>query len=180
MSSYIQFCLQDFVRLPLQNQSGQSSSTLPVGPSPSPSSSGLSRAYLAGSGQMNPAIYSAGLVNAGITSVPQPLDIVSEEIDAGSSQLHRWFLLKKPSFRIFLLVVCCSVCVLQTTLNFLLLMPLFICLYCSASSPNIGMGDGGFENDTIAPFSSASTAELQPLEQSNVVKVVLVILYGDQ
>lgn len=55
---------------------------------------------------------------------------------------------------------------------FLLLMPLFICLYCSASSPNNGMGDGGFENDTIAQLSSASTAELQPVEQSNVVKVV--------
>nr|GMC82829.1 CCR4-NOT transcription complex subunit 1 isoform X1 [Ipomoea batatas] len=119
---------RDFVRLPLQNQSGQSSNTLPVGPSPSPSSSGLSRAYVAGSGQMNPAIYSAGLVNAGISSVPQPLDIVSEEIDASSSQLH------------------------------------------SASSPNNGMGDGGFENDTIAQLSSASTAELQPVEQSNVVK----------
>lgn len=51
-------------------------------------------------------------------------------------------------------------------------MPLFICLYCSASSPNNGMGDGGFENDTIAQLSSASTAELQPVEQSNVVKVV--------
>ncbi|XP_019161048.1 PREDICTED: CCR4-NOT transcription complex subunit 1 [Ipomoea nil] len=119
---------EDFVRLPLQNQSGQSSNTLPVGPSPSPSSSGLSRAYVAGSGQMNPAIYSAGLVNAGISSVPQPLDIVSEEIDTSSSQLH------------------------------------------SASSPNNGMGDGGFENETIAPLSSASTAELQPVEQSNVVK----------
>lgn len=101
MSSYIQFCLQDFVRLPLQNQSGQSSNTLPVGPSPSPSSSGLSRAYVAGSGQMNPAIYSAGLVNAGISSVPQPLDIVSEEIDASSSQLHRWFFLYKLNLESF-------------------------------------------------------------------------------
>ncbi|VFQ85948.1 unnamed protein product [Cuscuta campestris] len=119
---------EDFVRLPLQNQSGQSSNALPVGPSPSPSGSSLSRAYMAGSSQMNPAIYSTGLVNAGIASVPQPLDIGTEDIDINSSHLH------------------------------------------SVSSPMIGMGDCGFENDTVVPFCHASTGVLQPVEQSNVVK----------
>ncbi|CAH9118024.1 unnamed protein product [Cuscuta europaea] len=119
---------EDFVRLPLQNQSGQSSNALPVGPSPSPSSSAVSRAYMTGSAQMNAGIYSAGLVNAGIASMPQSLDIGTEDTDISSSQLH------------------------------------------SASSPNIGIGDCGFENDTITPYCPASASDLQPAEQSNVVK----------
>lgn len=44
---------------------------------------------MAGSGQMNPSLYSSGVVNAGISAVPQPLEI-SDEIDT-SSQLNRFF-----------------------------------------------------------------------------------------
>ncbi|CAN4111809.1 unnamed protein product [Withania somnifera] len=77
---------EDFVRLPWQNQSSQSSNSVPAGPSTSSSSGGISRAYMSGTGQMNPNVYSSGLVNAGISAVPQPLEI-SEEIDT-SSQLN--------------------------------------------------------------------------------------------
>ncbi|CAN4125895.1 unnamed protein product [Withania somnifera] len=77
---------EDFVRLPWQNQSSQSSNAVPSGPSTSSSTGGISRAYMSGTGQMNPNLYSSGLVNAGISAVPQPLEI-SEEIDT-SSQLN--------------------------------------------------------------------------------------------
>lgn len=79
---------QDFVRLPWQNQSSQSPNAVPAGPSTSSGSGGVSRAYMAGSGQMNPSLYSSGVVNAGISAVPQPLEI-SDEIDT-SSQLNRF------------------------------------------------------------------------------------------
>lgn len=77
---------EDFVRLPWQNQSSQSSNAVPASPSTSSGSGGVSRPYLSGAGQMNPNLYSSGLVNAGISAVPQPLEI-SEEIDT-SSQLN--------------------------------------------------------------------------------------------
>lgn len=44
---------------------------------------------MSGTGQINPNLYSSGLMNAGISAVPQPLEI-SEEIDT-SSQLNRSF-----------------------------------------------------------------------------------------
>ncbi|XP_059312955.1 uncharacterized protein LOC132064095 isoform X1 [Lycium ferocissimum] len=77
---------EDFVRLPWQNQSSQSANAVPAAPSTSSGSGGVSRAYMSGTGQMNPNLYSSGLVNAGISAVPQPLEI-SEEIDT-SSQLN--------------------------------------------------------------------------------------------
>ncbi|OIT36093.1 PREDICTED: CCR4-NOT transcription complex subunit 1 [Nicotiana attenuata] len=77
---------EDFVRLPWQNQSSQSPNAVPAGPSTSSGSGGVSRAYMAGSGQMNPNVYSSGIVNAGISAVPQPLE-TSDEIDT-SSQLN--------------------------------------------------------------------------------------------
>lgn len=82
---------QDFVRLPWQNQSSHSSNALSVGSTGSPASSGLSRVYSSASGQLNPGIYSSGLGNTGIQH--QPLDIVSEEMESSSAQLHRWFFL---------------------------------------------------------------------------------------
>lgn len=77
---------EDFVRLPWQNQSSQSSNAVTAVPSTSSSSVGVSRAYMSGTGQMNSNLYSSGLMNAVITAVPQPLEI-SEEIDT-SSQLN--------------------------------------------------------------------------------------------
>lgn len=79
---------QDFVRLPWQNQSSHSSNALAVASSGSPASSGMSRVYSSASGQLNPGIYSSGLGNTGIQH--QPLDIVSEEMESSSAQLHRW------------------------------------------------------------------------------------------
>ncbi|KAL6965062.1 hypothetical protein U1Q18_036119 [Sarracenia purpurea var. burkii] len=77
---------EDFVRLPWQNQSSHSSNALAVGPTASPVSSGISRAYSSASGQATPGIFSSGLGNTGIQH--QPLDIASEEIESGSAQLH--------------------------------------------------------------------------------------------
>lgn len=77
---------EDFVRLPWQNQSSQSSNAVTAVPSISSSSVGVSRAYMSGTGQLNSNVYSSGLVNAAITAVPQPLEI-SEETDT-SSQLN--------------------------------------------------------------------------------------------
>lgn len=88
---FICLFFQDFVRLPWQNQSSHSSNALSVGSTGSPASSGLSRVYSSASGQLNPGIYSSGLGNTGIQH--QPLDIVSEEMESSSAQLHRWFFL---------------------------------------------------------------------------------------
>ncbi|KAK4379437.1 hypothetical protein RND71_001299 [Anisodus tanguticus] len=77
---------EDFVRLPWQNQSSQSSNAVPAAPSTSSGSGGVSRVYVQGTGQMNSNLYSSGLVTAGISAVPQPLEI-SAEIDT-SSQLN--------------------------------------------------------------------------------------------
>ncbi|KAK4372034.1 hypothetical protein RND71_007418 [Anisodus tanguticus] len=77
---------EDFVRLPWQNQSSQSSNAVLATPPTSSGSGGVTRAYMSGTGQVNPNLYSSGLVTAGISAVPQPLEI-SEEIDT-SSQLN--------------------------------------------------------------------------------------------
>ncbi|XP_058212330.1 uncharacterized protein LOC131324368 [Rhododendron vialii] len=77
---------EDFVRLPWQNQSSHSSNALAIGSTGSPASSGMSRVYSSASGQLNPVMYSSGVGNTGIQH--QPLDIVSEEMESSSAQLH--------------------------------------------------------------------------------------------
>ncbi|GFS35543.1 transcription regulator [Actinidia rufa] len=77
---------EDFVRLPWQNQSSHSSNTLVVGPTASPVSSGASRVLNSATVQSTPGIYSSGLGNTGIQH--QPLDIVSEDMESSSAQLH--------------------------------------------------------------------------------------------
>ncbi|XP_010258903.1 PREDICTED: CCR4-NOT transcription complex subunit 1 isoform X3 [Nelumbo nucifera] len=81
---------EDFVRFPWQNQPSQSSSTIAAG-SPVSSggsiSSGLSRAYGSMSGQLSSGIYSSVQGGQGFSAVGQPMDIISEEMDAASTQL---------------------------------------------------------------------------------------------
>ncbi|KAK9292677.1 hypothetical protein L1049_020655 [Liquidambar formosana] len=89
---------EDFVRFPWQNQTSQSSNTVPAGPPASSSgsvSSGLSRSYVSSAGQVNPGFYSSGLGATVLNAVTQPLDLISEEMDSSSAQL-----LSGPSTRI--------------------------------------------------------------------------------
>ncbi|KAK9274352.1 hypothetical protein L1049_019166 [Liquidambar formosana] len=72
---------EDFVRLPWQNQSSQSSTAVQAGPSVSSGSAALS--YGLPSGQLNPGTFSSGLEDMG----SQPLEFVSEEMDSSSAQL---------------------------------------------------------------------------------------------
>lgn len=81
--------LQDFVRLPWQNQSSQSSNAVPVGPPVSSTSVIVSRGYVPTSGQTNAGIYTSGAVSSGIGSVPQPLDITSDELETSLTQIQR-------------------------------------------------------------------------------------------
>ncbi|XP_059651610.1 uncharacterized protein LOC132299153 [Cornus florida] len=76
---------EDFVRLPWQNQSSQSSSALPVGPTSSSGNAAVSRSHGSSSGQLNS---SSGLGNTGLSTVAQPLDLVSEEMESSSVPLH--------------------------------------------------------------------------------------------
>lgn len=78
------------MRLPWQNQSSQSTSTLSVGLSTSPTSGGISRGYVSTSGQISSGIYSSIAVNSGLGSVTQSLDIASEDIDSSLGQIHRY------------------------------------------------------------------------------------------
>lgn len=80
--------MQDFVRLPWQNQSTQTSNPSPVGPSTSVSS-GLSQAYGLASAQLNSGPYSA-LGNTGMGAVAHSLDLGPEEMDAGPPKQLRY------------------------------------------------------------------------------------------
>ncbi|KAF9613129.1 hypothetical protein IFM89_005608 [Coptis chinensis] len=83
---------EDFVKFPWQNQSSQSSNTVPSGPPTSSGlsvSSGLSRAYGPTSGQLNSGIYSSAQGGSGFSAIAQPLDLISEEMDNSSAQLLR-------------------------------------------------------------------------------------------
>ncbi|KAL3516917.1 hypothetical protein ACH5RR_023819, partial [Cinchona calisaya] len=79
---------EDFVRLPWQNQSSQSSNAVPVGPSVPSMSGSASRGYEPTSGQINSGVYSSGAVGSGMGSVPQPLDITSNELDISLTQIQ--------------------------------------------------------------------------------------------
>ncbi|CAI9769351.1 unnamed protein product [Fraxinus pennsylvanica] len=78
---------EDFVRLPWQNRSTHGTNAVPVGPSISSGSSGMSRQFASASGQINPGVYSSGLISTGISAIPQTLEIGSEEMDNSSTQL---------------------------------------------------------------------------------------------
>ncbi|KAL2477889.1 transcription regulator [Forsythia ovata] len=78
---------EDFVRLPWQNRSSQSSIAVPAGPSTLSSSGGLSRQFASASGQINSDVYLSGPINSGIGVVPQTMDQGSEEIDNSDAQL---------------------------------------------------------------------------------------------
>ncbi|KAL3814967.1 hypothetical protein ACJIZ3_016235 [Penstemon smallii] len=68
---------EDFARFPGQNRSSQSSNAVPVDPSASSASGGLSRQFASPS----------GLVNTGVGGVPPSLEIGSEEMDTNGSQI---------------------------------------------------------------------------------------------
>ncbi|CAA2972771.1 Hypothetical predicted protein [Olea europaea subsp. europaea] len=97
---------EDFVRLPWQNQSSQSSIAVPASPSTSSSSSGLYRQFALVYGEINSDMYSSGPLNSGLGVVPQTLDIGSEKIDTGAAQLTRncpYTRVETPYFPFFLL-----------------------------------------------------------------------------
>ncbi|KAL9175940.1 hypothetical protein ABFS82_02G145600 [Erythranthe guttata] len=79
---------EDFARFPGQNRSVPSSTTVPVGPSASSGTGGLSRQFASASasGQISTNTYSSGLVNTGLGAVPQTLEISSDEIDSVGAQ----------------------------------------------------------------------------------------------
>lgn len=68
---------QDFVRLPWQNQSSQSSHSIPAGAGVQSGSAALAGTYGPGSGQINPG-YSIGPGTAGYEAVSQISDDVAE------------------------------------------------------------------------------------------------------
>ncbi|XP_015889443.2 uncharacterized protein LOC107424219 isoform X1 [Ziziphus jujuba] len=81
---------EDFVRLPWQNQSSQSSHAVPAGASTSSASAGLASVYGSTSGQLNPG-YSSGPGNTGFEAVSRPLDDALESNSAlqlSASSVH--------------------------------------------------------------------------------------------
>ncbi|GMP24044.1 hypothetical protein CsSME_00001441 [Camellia sinensis var. sinensis] len=81
---------RDFIRFPWQNQSSQSSNKVPTDVMVSSSDyvgTGVSCACVSPTRQLNPALYSSGLRSVGLSSVAQPVYLISEELDPGSTQL---------------------------------------------------------------------------------------------
>ncbi|KAF5959836.1 hypothetical protein HYC85_001045 [Camellia sinensis] len=81
---------RDFIRFPWQNQSSQSSNEVPTDVMVSSSDyvgTGVSCACVSPTRQLNPALYSSGLRSMGLSSVAQPVYLISEELDPGSTQL---------------------------------------------------------------------------------------------
>ncbi|CAL5364196.1 unnamed protein product [Camellia sinensis] len=81
---------EDFIQFPWQNQSSQSSNEVPTDVMVSSSDyvgTGVSRACVSPTRQLNPALYSSGLRSMGLSSVAQPVYLISEELDPGSTQL---------------------------------------------------------------------------------------------
>lgn len=88
---FVSLCpTQDFVRLPLQNQSSQSSHAMAGSSLTSSSDAGLSGAYGLTAGQVNPG-YTSGAGNAGFEAVSRPLDVASGAIESGSAALLRCY-----------------------------------------------------------------------------------------
>lgn len=79
---------EDFVRLPLQNQSSQSSLAVPGGASVSSANTGLAGAYASASTQLSPA-YSPAPGNSGFEAVSRPLDeAIDSVIHLCASSMH--------------------------------------------------------------------------------------------
>ncbi|XP_047314979.1 CCR4-NOT transcription complex subunit 1-like isoform X3 [Impatiens glandulifera] len=79
LSNSQQRIYEDFMKLPWKNQSTNYYNILPVGSSQPDSSV---------SGQQNKEVYSSDLINSGISSLTQPLDLTSEEMESSAAQLH--------------------------------------------------------------------------------------------
>ncbi|KAI3986448.1 hypothetical protein MKX01_037730 [Papaver californicum] len=83
---------EDFVRFPWQNQPSQSTKALPAGQSASftggSGSSSVPRSKGPASGQPNPTVYSTTQGGPGFGSTTQPLDLISEDMDPSSMQIH--------------------------------------------------------------------------------------------
>ncbi|KAF5732911.1 Ccr4-not transcription complex putative isoform 1 [Tripterygium wilfordii] len=77
---------EDFVRLPWQNQSSQSSHAMPPGPSIPSSATGVTSSYNSSSGQLSSG-FSSGPGNSGFEAVPRPLDAASEGMEPSSAAL---------------------------------------------------------------------------------------------
>lgn len=90
---YFILCVyQDFVRFPWKNQPSLNLHAMPATPSASSGGStrsGLSHVYGSTSRQLNQDIYSSGQEGQGFSAVPQPMDLISEEMDCGSQQFLR-------------------------------------------------------------------------------------------
>lgn len=80
--------MQDFVRLPWQNQSSQNSNAVAVGPSTTVSG-GLSQGYGSASGALNPGIYSSGSGNTGMGAAAYSFDLAPKEFDSVSAKQLR-------------------------------------------------------------------------------------------
>ncbi|XP_020519676.1 CCR4-NOT transcription complex subunit 1 isoform X1 [Amborella trichopoda] len=87
LSAAQQRVYEDFTRLPMQSHASQSTHATPAGPPPASSggSAGIvvSRVY---TGPLNSNIYSPAQVPAGFTTIGQPMDHISEEMEVGSAQ----------------------------------------------------------------------------------------------
>ncbi|KAG8653698.1 CCR4-NOT transcription complex subunit 1-like isoform X2 [Manihot esculenta] len=79
---------EDFVRLPWQNQSSQSSHSVPTGSSSSSGASGLANTFgsASGSGQLN-AGYSSPPGNLGFEAVSRTVEMASDSVESNSAAL---------------------------------------------------------------------------------------------
>lgn len=80
---------QDFVRLPWQNQSSQSSHSILAGSSSSSGAPGLASAFGSGSEQLNVG-YSSTPGNLGLEAVSRSLDMASDAIESNSAAVPRY------------------------------------------------------------------------------------------
>ncbi|XP_073064928.1 uncharacterized protein [Primulina eburnea] len=78
---------EDFARLPWQNWSSQGSNAVPTVPITSSGSGAFSRQFASTSDQITTGIYTSGIANAGISSIPKHLKTGYEELDANTSHL---------------------------------------------------------------------------------------------
>ncbi|XP_071726639.1 uncharacterized protein [Rutidosis leptorrhynchoides] len=75
---------EDFVRLPWQNQSNQSSNAVPVGPSAPPGNGAIHRGYSSASGQLNSGVFSSSLGHSTINDI-EDMEPTSVKLLSGSS-----------------------------------------------------------------------------------------------
>lgn len=103
MINFVCLCiLQDFVRLPCQNQSSQTSNPSLVG-APTSVSGGFSEGYGSASGQLNSGLYPS-VGSTGISAVADSIDLGPKDLDAGpAKQLRCCFILLSFLLWIFLI-----------------------------------------------------------------------------